>query len=86
MKVAINIQHDEWDDDGGMHDPFVIDLDKLSAINPVVADQIRVSTLDAGIELPMMSGDIVELLVDDTVRVKEFPCEIIGSIAVWYSW
>ncbi len=86
MKIAINVQEENWEDDGGAHDPFVIDLDLLAQTDAALADMLKAGIAEGEDALPILTSDQASALGSDDIRVKSFPCEISGAMAVWFSY
>ena len=81
--IAINLQHEEWEDDGGAHDPFVIDLDALRVIDATLADVMTAAISDPE-NIPMITRDSADTLNLDSVRAS-FPCMVDAAFAVWFA-
>ncbi len=85
MKLAINLQEENWEDGGGAHDPFVIDLDLLSQTDSALADMLKASIAGVKNSLPILTSEQADALKSADIRAS-FPCEISGAMAIWFSY
>lgn len=82
MKVAVNLQEENWEDDGGAHDPFILDLDLLRQREPAIADRIENAVRN---DLSsVMLGKVDPNIFDDCTA--EPPCMVDGVLPLWFSY
>ena len=80
--IAMNLQHENWEDDGGDHDPFVVaisdeDFDTLQArLNSAEYVICANEDTDDGVFLARICENVV----------TEFPVTIDDCVVVWTSF
>jgi hypothetical protein len=69
--IAINFQHENWEDDSGAHDVFIVDLEDAD-----YEELCKVDVLDRDSELYQR--------IDNATSRRDFPITIDDALSVWY--
>lgn len=76
--LVVSFQHENWEDDGGEHDPEII---QISDEDFVMLDSIDV--LDRG---DADQEELYNRLLSSIIREPEFPLQIDYAMTVWFSY
>lgn len=84
MIIAVSVQHVDWEDDGGAHDPFVIDTEiALSHMNEEQAKQFTNYLAKCEIEPEQVSEEIADILSKAKV---ELPAMVDKAVTIWFDY
>ena len=81
LNVAINVQEEDWEDDGGAHDPFIVSVEKVEEIDAAFGAYLRKLVEENKVE-----GYWPKEVPDLSSAIVKPPCMVDGVFPIWFKY